>query len=404
MEKEQKELMNYALLLPVFLLIIVGFIVQYGAFEADPTVVDTVGLLKKQFLWTVIGTIGMLITLLIPLSVLWKSAPFIYGFSLLFMLLLVWYYDPVMASITSTRRWLRLGPFSFQPSEFMKIGYILVLAMIVTTDRRKNDPSKSVVKNDINLLLKMAAVSLPVWGLMFYQKDFGTSLVFLSIFMGMLIVSGCSWKILGTGVGLLSLLGGSAILLIFTEWGQKLLKLLHFQAYQFQRIEVWLNPFDYADSIGYQQARGITAIGSGGMFGKGLTNLEVHVPVRESDMIFTVVGEAYGFVGSTFLLLLFFYLIYQMLICTMNANKEFYAYVTTGVIMYFLFHIIENIGAAVGLLPLTGIPLPFLSQGGTAYLANFIAVGLVLSMYDQKKWLEKYLPSKQQSNKKYIED
>lgn len=98
-------------------------------------------------------------------------------------------------------------------------------------------------------------------------------------------------------------------------------------------------------------------------------------------MIFTMIGEAYGFVGTCLLILLFFYLIYQMLICTLNAKCEFYAYITAGVIMYFLFHILENIG----LLPLMGIPLPFISQGGTAYLANFIGVGLILSMYYHKE-------------------
>lgn len=390
MEREKNEWMNYALLLPVFLLVLVGFIAQYGAFEADPAIIDSGPLLWKQLLWTILGVVSMLVMLCIPLRFLWKATPFIYGGSLVLMMLLLRFYDPVMASVTNTRRWLRLGPLTFQPSEFMKIGYILMLALIITTDRRKIDDTETVMKADLKLLSKMLAVSLPVWLLMFYQKDFGTSLVFLSIFAGMLVVSGCSWKILGTGFGVLSVLGASAILMILTDQGQKLLKLLHFQPYQFQRVEVWLHPFEYADGIGYQQARGLTAIGSGGLFGKGLTELEVYVPVRESDMIFTVIGEAFGFLGATLLLLLFFYLIYQMLICTMKANKEFYAYVTTGVVMYFLFHIIENIGAAVGLLPLTGIPLPFLSQGGTAYLANFIAVGLVLSMYDQRKWLSRF--------------
>ncbi|WP_321386745.1 FtsW/RodA/SpoVE family cell cycle protein [uncultured Enterococcus sp.] len=390
MEREKNEWMNYALLLPVFLLVLVGFVAQYGAFEADPAIIDSGPLLWKQLLWTILGVVSMLVMLCIPLRFLWKATPFIYGGSLILMMLLLRFYDPVMASVTNTRRWLRLGPLTFQPSEFMKIGYILMLALIITTDRRKIDDTETVMKADLKLLSKMLAVSLPVWLLMFYQKDFGTSLVFLSVFAGMLVVSGCSWKILGTGFGVLSVLGASAILMILTEQGQKLLKLLHFQPYQFQRVEVWLHPFEYADGIGYQQARGLTAIGSGGLFGKGLTELEVYVPVRESDMIFTVIGEAFGFLGATLLLLLFFYLIYQMLICTMQANKEFYAYVTTGVVMYFLFHIIENIGAAVGLLPLTGIPLPFLSQGGTAYLANFIAVGLVLSMYDQRKWLSRF--------------
>ncbi|MGX7264117.1 FtsW/RodA/SpoVE family cell cycle protein [Enterococcus crotali] len=380
----KKEAVNYGLLLPVFLLILVGFIAQYGAFNADPAVESIKPLLKKQFLWTLLGIGVMFTTMVIPIKYLWKATPVLYGLSLFLMGLLVKFYDPVMAAATGTKRWLRLGSFSFQPSEFVKLGYILMLAYIVTK-RRRHFSNPSTLKEDFRLLGELSLVSLPVLALMFYQKDFGTSLVFVSIFLGITLVSGCSWKILTIGFGLLSILGVSGILLVLTEQGQKILSFFHFQPYQFNRIHAWLNPFDYADSISFQQARGLTAIGSGEMLGKGLTNLRTYVPVRESDMIFTVIGEAYGFVGTCSLILLFFYLIYQMLICTLNAKREFYAYITTGVIMYFLFHILENIGSNIGLLPLTGIPLPFISQGGTAYLANFIGIGLILSMYYQKE-------------------
>ncbi|MGM0217736.1 FtsW/RodA/SpoVE family cell cycle protein [Enterococcus sp. AZ126] len=380
----KSEPVNYALLLPVFLLIIIGFVAQYGAFHADPAVESVMPLLKKQFLWTLLGLATMFTTMFIPIKYLWKFTPTLYGLSLFLMGLLVKFHDPVMAAATGTKRWIRLGPFSFQPSEFMKLGYILMLAYIVTR-RRQRSESPSTLKEDFRLLGELSLVSLPVFGLMFYQKDFGTSLVFISIFLGVILVSGCSWKILTVGFGTLGVLGVSGILLVLTERGQKMLTYLHFQPYQFNRIHAWLNPFEYADSISFQQARGLTAIGSGEMVGQGLTNLQVYVPVRESDMIFTVIGEAFGFVGTCALILLFFYLIYQMLICTLNAKREFYAYITTGVIMYFLFHILENIGSNIGLLPLTGIPLPFISQGGTAYLANFIGVGLILSMYYQKE-------------------
>lgn len=381
---KKSESLNYALLLPVFLLILVGFIAQYGAFHADPSVESVAPLLKKQLLWTILGIVTMFVTMFIPIKYLWKFTPVLYGLSLFLMSLLIKFHDPVMAAATGTKRWIRLGPFSFQPSEFMKLGYILMLAYIVTRRRQKSS-TPSTLKEDFCLLGELSLVSLPVFGLMFYQKDFGTSLVFISIFLGVVLVSGCSWKILTVGFGLLSLLGISGILLVLTEQGKKFLTYLHFQPYQFNRIHAWLNPFEYADSISFQQARGLTAIGSGEMIGKGLSNLKIYVPVRESDMIFTVIGEAFGFIGTCALILLFFYLIYQMLICTLNAKREFYAYITTGVIMYFLFHILENIGSNIGLLPLTGIPLPFISQGGTAYLTNFIGVGLILSMYYQKE-------------------
>lgn len=380
----KNEPVNYALLLPVFLLILVGFIAQYGAFQADPTVESVAPLLKKQLLWTLLGIGTMFVTMFIPIKYLWKLTPVLYTCSLLLMSLLLKFHDPVMAVATGTKRWLRLGPISFQPSEFMKLGYILMLAYIVTK-RRQNRSNPFTLTEDFRLLGELSLVSLPIFTLMFYQKDFGTSLVFISIFLGIVLISGCSWKILTVGFGSLGVLGVGGILLVLTEKGQQILSYLHFKPYQFNRIHAWLNPFEYANSISFQQARGLIAIGSGEMTGKGLRNLQIYVPVRESDMIFTVIGEAYGFVGTCLLILLFFYLIYQMLICTLNAKREFYAYITTGVIMYFLFHILENIGSNIGLLPLTGIPLPFISQGGTAYLANFIGVGLILSMYYQKE-------------------
>ena len=122
------------------------------------------------------------------------------------------------------------------------------------------------------------------------------------------------------------------------------------------------------------------AIGSGRMTGRGFNVSKVYVPVRESDMIFSVIGENFGFIGGCFLILVYFMLIYQMIKVTFDTKNEFYAYVSTGVIMMILFHVFENIGMSIGLLPLTGIPLPFVSQGGSALLGNMIGIGLIMSM------------------------
>ncbi len=129
-----------------------------------------------------------------------------------------------------------------------------------------------------------------------------------------------------------------------------------------------------------QVANSMMAIGSGGMLGKGFNVSDVYVQVRESDMIFSVIGENFGFVGSTLVILLYFVLIYRMIRVCFDTNNEFYAYIATGIIMMILFHVFENIGANIGLLPLTGIPLPFISQGGSALLSNMIGIGLILSM------------------------
>ena len=126
------------------------------------------------------------------------------------------------------------------------------------------------------------------------------------------------------------------------------------------------------------------SVGVGGLWGKGVGVANVNVPVRESDMIFTVIAEDFGFVGSAFLIFLYFMLIYRMIRVTFKSNNQFYTYISTGIIMMILFHVFENIGAAIGVVPLTGIPLPFISQGGSALMANIIGLGLVLSMkYNQ---------------------
>lgn len=120
--------------------------------------------------------------------------------------------------------------------------------------------------------------------------------------------------------------------------------------------------FEFAQTTTYQQAQGQIAIGSGGLFGQGFNASNLLIPVRESDMIFTVIAEDFGFIGSVLVIALYLMLIYRMLKITLKSNNQFYTYISTGLIMMLLFHIFENIGAVTGLLPLTGIPLPFISQ------------------------------------------
>ncbi|MCI2038101.1 MAG: FtsW/RodA/SpoVE family cell cycle protein, partial [Lactobacillus sp.] len=222
--------------------------------------------------------------------------------------------------------------------------------------------------------------TLPVLVLLKLQNDFGTMLVFLAIFAGVVLVSGITWKIIapiGIGAGAI---GSTAIVLVVQPWGRRILEHLGFAAYQFKRIDSWLDPSGATSTSSYQLWQSMKAIGSGQMYGRGFNNLKVTVPVRESDMAFSTIGEAFGFIGCAAVILLYFLLIYQMIRVTFDTQNEFYAYISTGVIMMFVFHIFENIGMNIGLLPLTGIPLPFISQGGSFLLADMLSVGMILSM------------------------
>jgi len=298
--------------------------------------------------------------------------------------LLVKFYDQATEAATGSRNWFRFGSFTVQPAELMKIAMILMLALVVTQHNTRHRERN--LKTDGLLIAKMLAVTIPVIVLILFQHDFGTMLVFLAIFGGIFLMSGISWKIVIPVMIAFVLLGAGRISLTFRDTVRELLYQIGVKPHQFDRIDLWRDPF--IDPQG-QIAKSIMAIGSGGMFGKGFNVSDVYVPVRESDMIFSIIGENFGFVGSTFVILLYFILIYRMIRVCFDTNNEFYAYIATGIIMMLLFHVFENIGANIGLLPLTGIPLPFISQGGSALLSNMIGVGLILSMRYQAESIPK---------------
>ena len=192
-------------------------------------------------------------------------------------------------------------------------------------------------------------------------------------------MSGISWRILLPAIIIVFGLAGG-ILAAVAFFPDFLVEHGLVQSYQISRIHDWLEPFADTRGSGYQLAQSMKAIGSGQLLGKGFGVSDVTVPVRESDFIFTTIGENFGFVGAAFLLFIYFILIYQMVQTCFKTKNEFYTYIATGVISMILFHLLENIGMTIGLLPITGVPLPFISQGGSALLSNMIGVGLILSM------------------------
>ncbi|HBI1694597.1 TPA: FtsW/RodA/SpoVE family cell cycle protein [Enterococcus faecalis] len=384
--KEKTNLDNridYGVILPVFLLSLIGMLSLYVALYNDPSKPKIGSLLMKQGLWYLVGGLSIVIIMHFSSKLLWRLTPVFYALGLVLMGLLLKFYDPVLAEQTGSKNWIRFGGTTFQPSELMKIAFILMLAYIVTMHNVKY--VDRTLKSDFWLIAKMLLVAIPVIVLVLLQKDFGTMLVFLAIFGGVFLMSGITWKIIVPAFIIAALVGAGTIYLVTTETGRDLLSKIGIKAYQFDRIDLWLNPFHTDPDRSFQPALALTAIGSGGLFGKGFNVSDVYVPVRESDMIFTVVGENFGFIGGCFIILLYFILIYRMIRVCFDTNNEFYAYIATGIIMMILFHVFENIGANIGLLPLTGIPLPFISQGGSSILGNMIGVGLIMSMRYQQE-------------------
>lgn len=374
----QESRIDYGVILPVFLLCIIGLASLYVALSQDPAKPNVIRGVGFQALWYVLGIGAIIVIMHIRAKVLWKLTPIIYGTGLFVMAILLKFYDRSIAAVTGSKNWFAVGSFTLQPAELMKIAYILMLALVVTQHNGRH--RKRTLESDGQLIAKMLAVTLPVLVLILLQKDFGTMLVFLAIFSGVFLMSGISWKIIIPFFAVMAIFGGILIFLVLSESGRNILYHMGFKPYQFARIDSWLDPFHDLQGSSRQVASSIAAIASGGMFGKGFNVSDIYVSVRESDMIFSVIGENFGFIGSTLVIVLYFMLIYQMIRVCFDTNNEFYAYISTGIIMMILFHVFENIGANIGLLPLTGIPLPFISQGGSALLSNLIGIGLILSM------------------------
>ncbi len=371
---------DYSLILPVLMLLSIGVVAIYIAVSHDYPY-NAWPMVGQQIAWIAVGFLLSFILMFFNTKFLWKITPYLYVFGLGLMVLPLIFYSESLVASTGAKNWIAIhGVTLFQPSEFMKISYILMLSRLVVHFLQQHKQDERTLALDFFLILKLGLYTVPVLVLLTLQSDLGTALVFVAIYGGIILLSGVSWKIILpvflTGVLLL----GGFLFIFISDGGRAFLHNLGMPTYQINRILAWLHPFDYAQTTTFQQAQGQIAVGSGGLTGQGFNVSNLLVPVRESDMIFTVIAEDFGFLGSTLVIMLYLLLIYRMLKITIKSNNQFYTYISTGFIMMLLFHIFENIGAVTGILPLTGIPLPFISQGGSSIISNLIGVGLLLSV------------------------
>ena len=268
---------------------------------------------------------------------------------------------------TGSKSWIRFGPIGVQPSEIVKIGFIVTFSKLCT----KYDDEINKPKNMLKLLLHGAVLL----ALIMLQPDFGTTMVFIVIIAGILFAAGISYKyIIGAG--------GLVVAAVPLVWS------LFLKEYQKNRIRVLLDPESDPLGTGYHVMQSKIAIGSGGITGKGFgqgTQTQLgYLPVKHTDFIYSVIGEEFGIIGSVLVAALLFGLVIRCLYVAKNAKNKFGSYICIGVACMFLAHIFENIGMCIGLMPVTGIPLPFFSYGGSSMIANMMAVGLVESVAIRK--------------------
>ena len=261
------------------------------------------------------------------------------------------------------RSWIRFGAIGIQPSEFAKICFIITLSYHV-----------SKVQDDINKPLVLLGLLLHIGvmvGLILLQPDMGSAFVFVFIFICMLFVAKLSYKYIIPAM----VLGVASLPLVYRYV---------LSEYQQKRIQVFFNPDLEPLGRGYNVIQSKIAVGSGQLWGKGYLqgtqNQMGYLPAKSTDFIFSVISEELGFIGAAILIGALFILIYKCFKTAKKADNSFGRYICVGVGAMLLFHVFENVGMCIGLMPVTGIPLPFISYGGTSLVVNMTAIGLVLSV------------------------
>jgi rod shape determining protein RodA len=369
----------------VFILILLFLASCLAIYSAQASGQYKENFLVKQIVWYAVGTGIITGVMTLDSDQLRKLTWYAYGFGILMLGFLIVAPESIAPVINGAKNWFKIPGFgTIQPSEFVKIFIILALARVIEDHHTKHQIK--TIQTDFWLLIKLGVVTI-VPLILIIKQDLGTSLVFLSILLGMIFISGISWKLLTPlfGVGL-ALIG---TIFYFVLWFPEVLeKYLGVGQYQLRRIYSWLDPYSYQGSDAYQLTKSLLAIGSGQTGGKGLGNREVYLPESQTDFIFSVVGEEYGFIGASVLISLFFLLIYHITKVGMETKNNFYTYICVGVISMITFHVFQNIGMTIGVLPITGIPLPFISYGGSALMGNMFGLGLIFSIrYHYRKYM-----------------
>ena len=285
-------------------------------------------------------------------------------------------------SAKGATRWIPItSSFSIQPSEFAKIFIIITFADFLAHRKGKLDNFRDFIVPFLFVLVPML--------LIFKQPDLGTTLVFAAIFIGMMFVAGANpWKFGGLLVGGVCIIGIALWLHFATNlpgwlhWAQGIP--LPMQDYQLKRLTIFVNPAADKSGDGFHILQSLWAIGSGELWGKGYrmgTQGQLNfLPEHHTDFIFSVVGEEFGFVGTITLLFLFLIFILRSISIALKARDPFGMLIATGVISMFTFHILVNVGMTSGIMPVTGIPLPLISYGGSAMWSNMASIGLLLSV------------------------
>ncbi|GAA0970723.1 rod shape-determining protein RodA [Actinocorallia libanotica] len=356
--------LDWGLVVPVVVLAVISALLVYSATRAGHRA-DPEAFLKKHLLNLGIGAVLYVVVASFDYRLLRAYAPILYGLSLVGLIAVL---TPLGETINGSHSWIVIGGgFQVQPSEFAKVGLVVLLAMILGEPR---DGEVGPGRKDILIALLLAGIPA---ALIMLQPDLGTTMVLCAILMGMLAISGVAkrWTL-----GLVLAGAGTAVAAVA-------LGLL--EDYQIARFTAFVDPTADPRGAGYNANQAKIAVGSGGLLGKGLFQGEQttgqFVPEQQTDFIFTVAGEELGFLGSLLIIVLIGVILYRGLRIAVHAGDRFGTLVAAGVVCWLGFQTFENIGMCIGIMPITGLPLPLVSYGGSATFATMIAFGLLQGVH-----------------------
>ncbi len=362
MRKRELKNIEWSILIIAIILCIIGLVALFSA--TQETEHDD---FNKQCIWFVVSLVIMVGVMLIDYETLVKMSPIFYG---LFIVLLIGVlFTPEINGATS---WFDIGFFSFQPGEFAKIFVILFLAMAITKIQERG---KGEINRPTRLLVLLAILGVPVL-LIVKQPDLGTAAAF---------VVAAALMVISAGIDKRYIIATIILVVVSVPIVYNFLLPEHAKS----RIDIFLNPESDPRGAGYNIIQSKLAIGAGGLTGMGLlkgnqTQLGFLYP-KTTDFIYAVIGEEMGFIIAGAVIILYVVLITKCIYVAKTAKDEAGSLIAIGITGVFLFHVLENIGMVMGLLPITGVPLPFVSYGGSSLITNFICIGILLNISSKRQ-------------------
>ena len=354
---------EWSILISCLILLLIGMVALYSATKETGNVE-----LKKQIVWTAVSIPIMIIVMLVDYNTIAKISPVFYGIFII-GLIAVLFTEPVNGATS----WFKINDWmTFQPSEFAKVIFIVFLAFII---QKLQNGDKREINKFWKLLITGIILAIPA-GLIVLQPDYGTLMAFMFAYIFMMFIAGIDKKIIILALVAIIVAVPLAYTYVLPNHAKT-------------RIDVFLNPELDPRGAGYNVIQSKLAIGSGKLLGMGLLNGNQtqlgYLYPKTTDFIFSVIGEELGFVIAAAVIILYVWLITKAIYVAKTAKDEVGTYIAVGICGVFTFHMLENIGMTMGLLPITGVPLPFVSYGGSSLITNFICIGLLLNISGRRK-------------------